>query len=57
MDMLNISVSSRSLAAARSVDPNVSPAAVRAAVEVAITEWMRQHGRQGGDTDRPEPRR
>jgi post-segregation antitoxin (ccd killing protein) len=42
--MVNISVSSRSLAAARSVDPNVSPAAVRAAVEVAIAEQMREMG-------------
>jgi hypothetical protein len=40
--MINIYVSSRSLAAARSVDPDVSPAAVRAAVEVAIAEHMRQ---------------
>jgi hypothetical protein len=40
--MINISVSSRSLAAARQVDPDVSPAAVRAAVEVAIAEHMRE---------------
>jgi post-segregation antitoxin (ccd killing protein) len=40
--MINISVSSRSLAAARRVDPDVSPAAVRAAVEVAIAEHMRE---------------
>ena len=44
--MLNISVSSRSLAAARSVDPDVSPAAVRAAVEAAVAEIMRQIGRR-----------
>jgi hypothetical protein len=42
--MLNISVSSRSLAAARSIDPDVSPAAVRAAGEVAIAEQMRELG-------------
>jgi post-segregation antitoxin (ccd killing protein) len=50
--MLNISVSSRSLAAARSVDPNVSPAAVRAAVEVALAEMMRQLGRKAGGATR-----
>lgn len=44
--MVNISVSSRSLAAARRIDPNVSPAAVRAAVEVAIAEQMRELGRR-----------
>ena len=54
--MLNISVSSRSLAAARSVDPNVSPAAVRAAVEVAIAEQMRQLGREPDGSTRSEPR-
>ncbi|MFC4948475.1 hypothetical protein [Pseudonocardia sp. GCM10023141] len=43
--MVNISVSSRSLAAARSVDPDVSPAAVHAAVEAALAEQMRQLGR------------
>ena len=40
--MINISVSSRSLAAARRVDPNVSPAAVHAAVEAAIAEHTRE---------------
>jgi post-segregation antitoxin (ccd killing protein) len=44
--MINISVSSRSLAAARRVDPNVSPAAVHAAVEVAIAEHMREQRRR-----------
>jgi post-segregation antitoxin (ccd killing protein) len=43
--VINIAVSSRSLAAARRVDPNVSPAAVRAAVEVAIAEHMREQRR------------
>jgi hypothetical protein len=40
--MISISVSSRSLAAARAVDPEVSPAAVRAAVEAALAEHLRQ---------------
>jgi hypothetical protein len=40
--VINISVSARSLAAARSIDPDVSPAAVRAAVEVAIAEHLRE---------------
>jgi hypothetical protein len=55
--MLNISVSSRSLAAARSVDPDVSPAAVRAAVEVALAEMMRQLGRQPNGTMRSTSQR
>jgi hypothetical protein len=42
--MINIAVSSRSLAAARRVDPEVSPAAVHAAVEAAIAEQLRQLG-------------
>lgn len=49
--MINIAVSSRSLAAARRVDPEVSPAAVHAAVEAAIAEQLRQLGR-----DRTGPR-
>ena len=40
--MISISVSARSLAAARAVDPEVSPAAVRAAVEAALAEHLRQ---------------
>jgi post-segregation antitoxin (ccd killing protein) len=44
--MINISVSSRSLAAARRVDPNVSPAAVHAAVEAAIAEHAREQRRR-----------
>jgi post-segregation antitoxin (ccd killing protein) len=40
--MISISVSARSLAAARAVDPEVSPAAVRAAVEAALAEHVRQ---------------
>jgi hypothetical protein len=53
--MLNIAVSSRSLAAARSIDPNVSPAAVRAAVEAALAEVMRQLGRQSNGALRTTP--
>lgn len=44
--MLSISVSARSLAAARAVDPDVSPAAVRAAVEAALAEHQRQDRRK-----------
>lgn len=44
--MLSISVSARSLAAARAVDPDVSPAAVRAAVEAALAEYLRQSRQQ-----------
>lgn len=54
--MLNIAVSSRSLAAARTIDPHVSPAAVYAAVEAAIAEQLRQLGRAPAaprDTSRP----
>jgi hypothetical protein len=53
--VINIAVSSRSLAAARRVDPNVSPAAVRAAVEVAIAEHMRELRRSLPERmDRPD---
>lgn len=51
--MITISVSARSLAAARSIDPDVSPAAVRAAVEVAIAE----HRRELRSRDEPRSRR
>lgn len=55
--MVNISVSSRSLAAARSVDPDVSPAAVHAAVEAAIAEHLRQLGlARNQPRDRRDPR-
>jgi hypothetical protein len=56
-NMINIYVCSRSLAAARSVDPDVSPAAVHAAVEVAIAEHMRQQGRRPEEQpdNGPEP--
>lgn len=51
--MINISVSARSLAAARAIDPDVSPAAVHAAVEVAIAEHLRElkHPRDAGRID------
>jgi hypothetical protein len=42
MDMINISVSARALVAARAVDPQVSTAAVRAAVEAALAEQRRE---------------
>jgi hypothetical protein len=48
--MVSISVSARSLAAARAVDPHVSPAAVRAAIEAALAE----HLRQSRTANRPE---
>lgn len=41
-DMINISVSARALVAARAVDPQVSAAAVRAAVEAALAEQLRE---------------
>ena len=40
--MMSISVSARALVAARAVDPEVSTAAVRAAVEVALAEQRRE---------------
>ena len=40
--MISISVSSRALVAARAVDPQVSTAAVRAAVEAALAEQRRE---------------
>lgn len=40
--MINVSLSGRALAAARSVDPLVSPAAVHAAVEIAVAEQLRE---------------
>jgi len=46
--VINISVSARSLAAARAIDPDVSSAAVRAAVEVAIAEHLRELKRSRG---------
>jgi hypothetical protein len=52
--VINISVSARSLAAARAIDPDVSPAAVRAAVEVAIAEHLREL-RRSPVSDQPHP--
>jgi hypothetical protein len=56
--MINIAVSSRSLAAARRVDPDVSPAAVHAAVEAALAEHMREQRRRAiepaEELDRPD---
>lgn len=40
--MIALYLSARALAAARAVDPHVSPAAVHAAVEVALAEELRQ---------------
>lgn len=48
--MVSISVSARSLAAARTVDPQVSTAAVRAAVEEAVAVDRREDRRE---TTRP----
>ena len=39
--MITMYLSSRSLEAARAVDPYVSPAAVHAAVEIAVAEQLR----------------
>lgn len=47
--MVSISVSARSLAAARLIDPDVSTAAVQAAVEAAVTADRRENaGRDAG---------
>ena len=40
--MIAIYLSNHALAAARSVDPAVTPAAVHAAVEVAVVEQLRE---------------
>jgi hypothetical protein len=56
MSVLNIAVSSRSLAAARTVDPQVSPAAVYAAVEAAIAEQLRQLRRTPSEPREAAPR-
>ena len=52
--MINISMSARALLAARAIDPQVSTAAVRAAVEAALAEQLRElRGRSdfGDDLD------
>lgn len=51
--MISISTSARCLAAARRVDPAVSPAAVRAAVEVALAEQRRQAERRHAPGPQP----
>ncbi|MFR9801285.1 hypothetical protein ACL02T_03160 [Pseudonocardia sp. RS010] len=40
--MINVYLSARALAAARAVDPGVLPAAVHAAVEIALVEQLRE---------------
>ena len=40
--MINVYLSARALNAARAVDPAVSPAAVHAAVEIALVEQLRE---------------
>jgi hypothetical protein len=51
--MVSISVSARSLAAARRIDPDVSTAAVQAAVEAALDAVRREAGRPD---QQPTPR-
>lgn len=56
--MVSISVSARSLAAARLIDPQVSTAAVRAAVEEALEVDRREARRdtvRTGEPARPTP--
>ena len=53
--MISISVSARALVAARAVDPQVSTAAVRAAVEVALAEQRREFERHGAGVTDVEP--
>ena len=58
--MINISMSARALVAARAVDPLVSTAAVRAAVEVALAEQLRELRRRqeiANDEGGPAPAR
>jgi hypothetical protein len=55
--MINISVSARALVAARAVDPQVSTAAVRAAVEAALDEQLREVRRRRAFADDAEPLR
>ena len=54
--MISISVSARALVAARAVDPDVSTAAVRAAVEAALAEqWREPEIRRGAGAPDSEP--
>ncbi|BBG02142.1 MULTISPECIES: hypothetical protein [Pseudonocardia] len=52
--MVSISVSARSLAAARLIDPDVNTAAVQAAVEAALAAERQEKKREA---DRPAARR
>ncbi|MEU6701112.1 hypothetical protein [Pseudonocardia sp. NPDC046786] len=52
--MVSISVSARSLAAARLIDPDVNTAAVQAAVEAALAAERQEKKR---DVQRPSTRR
>lgn len=54
--MINIALSTRALVAARAVDPDVSAAAVRAAVEAALAEQRRELDRRRPGADGPEAR-
>ena len=58
--MMNISVSARALVAARAVDPHVSTAAVRAAVEAALAEQRREleirRGARADEANAADPR-
>ena len=54
--MINISVSARALVAARAVDPQVSTAAVRAAVEVVLAEQQRELDRRRQRADEADGR-
>ncbi|RZT86374.1 hypothetical protein EV383_3267 [Pseudonocardia sediminis] len=54
--MVSISVSARSLAAARLVDPHVSTAAVHAAVEEALAADRREARREAARTTDTSPR-
>lgn len=54
--MVSISVSARSLAAARTVDPQVSTAAVRAAGEEAVAADRREARRETAPTTDTSPR-
>ncbi|MGZ8750942.1 MAG: hypothetical protein ACXWYP_08705 [Pseudonocardia sp.] len=47
--MITMYLSPRSLEAARAVDPYISPAAVHAAVEIAVAEQLRAVADRGPD--------
>ncbi|MFP5069983.1 hypothetical protein ACLFMI_09995 [Pseudonocardia nantongensis] len=52
--VVSISVSARSLAAARLIDPDVSTAAVQAAVEAAVAADRRENTARGAEPVRRE---